>query len=141
MPCFDPFTHEPSGACSQSCDPGPTEEPVAIDTCCSGDGVCLPTDDLGEKAEQLAEDVCPQHNGPALCVPAAFLEPGFKPASCWDDQLFSGPQPGACLPECLPSVQGLLQDFILDQEGCPDNHRCAPCDHPISGEPTGACDL
>ena len=141
MPCFDPFTQEPTGACEQSCDPGPAEPPLEIPTCCEGDGLCLPQDDLGDKAEQLAEDNCPQNNGPALCVPAAFLEPDFQPMTCWDEQPIGDAKPGVCLPACLPAVQGLLQDLLLDQEGCPASHKCAPCDNPLTGEPTGACDL
>lgn len=140
VPCFDPFTQEPTGACDQSCDPGPTEPPVEIASCCSGDGVCLPTDVVGDKADDLGQDNCVQNEGERLCVPSAFLDPNFAPLSCVDEGVFSD-SPGACLPSCLPAVQGLLQDLTLDQQGCPANHLCAPCDHPITGDPTGACDL
>ncbi len=139
VPCYDPFTQEPTGACEQSCDPGPTEPPVELQTCCSGDGVCLPTDALGDSADQLGQDNCVQNEGEMLCVPTAFLEPDHVPATCIDQSIF-GDEPGVCIPECIPAVQGLLQDMTLDQQGCPNNHLCAPCLNPITGKPTGACD-
>ena len=91
-------------------------------------------------ADDLGQDSCAQHQGSAVCVPVSFLEPGFKPASCIDGSVL-GDAPGVCLPSCLPAVQGLLTGLLLDQEGCPQNHLCAPCDHPITGNSTGACDL
>ncbi len=140
VPCFDPFTQAPTGACEQSCDPGPVEEPVEIASCCSGDGVCLPSELVGDKADQLSQDNCAQNEGERLCVPNVFLDPNQSPLSCVDGNIL-GDGPGVCLPQCLPAVQGLLESFVLDQEGCPSNHLCAPCDHPITGNPTGACDL
>lgn len=140
VPCYDPFTLEPTGACDQSCDPGPVEPPVELQSCCSGDGVCLPTEAVGDKADDLGQDNCAQNEGERVCVPSAFLEPNFSPMTCVDGSVL-GDGPGVCLPACLPAVQGLLQDLTLDQEGCPSNHLCAPCDNPITGDPTGACDL
>jgi hypothetical protein len=140
VPCYDPFTSEPTGACEQSCDPGPADPPIEIASCCGGDGVCLPSAEVGDKANDLGQDICPQHQGDAVCVPSSFLEPDFKPMGCVDGN-FLGDGEGVCLPECLPAVQGLLTGLLLDQEGCPDRHICAPCDHPITGDPTGACDI
>jgi hypothetical protein len=140
VPCFDPFSGESTGACEQSCDPGPHEGPIELAACCSGDGICMPIESVGSKADDLGQDSCAQHQGSAVCVPVSFLEPGFKPASCIDGSVL-GDAPGVCLPSCLPAVQGLLTGLLLDQEGCPQNHLCAPCDHPITGNSTGACDL
>lgn len=140
VPCFDPITAEPTGACEQSCDPGPAEAPIELAGCCHGDGVCLPSAAVGDKADDLAQDICPQNDGPALCVPKPFLEDGYKPMTCTDGSIL-GDAPGVCLPDCLPAVQGLLQDLLLDQEGCQTGYKCAPCDHPITGNPTGACEL
>jgi hypothetical protein len=140
VPCFDPFTQESTGACEQSCDPGPRDEPIALPGCCSGDGVCLPTEEVGDKADDLGQDVCAQNEGDRVCVPTAFLDEGFKPMTCVDEFIF-GDEPGVCLPACLPAVQGLIADFTLDQQGCPANNLCAPCNNPLTGDPTGACDL
>ncbi len=140
VPCFDPFTQEPTGACDQSCDPGPAEPPVTIPSCCMGEGVCLPTETVGEKAKDLGQDNCAQNEGERVCVPTQFLDPTTSPMTCVDTFFFSD-YPGVCLPECLPAVQGLLADVTLDQQGCPDNHVCAPCDNPVTGNSTGACDL
>ncbi len=140
VPCFDPFTQEPTPACTQSCDPGPSDPPLEIQTCCSGDGVCLPTEEVGDKADDLGQDSCLQDDGERLCVPSVFLDPDFAPFTCIDKSIF-GDEPGVCLPACLPAVQGLLQDLTLDQEGCASNELCAPCDNPVTGNPTGACDL
>ncbi|MBW2529656.1 MAG: hypothetical protein JRI23_36105 [Deltaproteobacteria bacterium] len=139
VPCYDPFTQEPTGACEQSCDPGPVEPPVELQTCCSGIGVCLPTEAVGDSADKLGQDVCAQDGGEWLCVPSALLEPDYVPLSCIDEFIF-GDEPGVCVAECIPAVQGLLQDFTLDQQGCPEKHLCAPCNNPITGSPTGACE-
>jgi hypothetical protein len=142
VPCFDPFTSEPTGACEQGCDAGPTTQPIQLPTCCSGDGLCLPSEELGEeKAGKLGQDTCAQSGGPNVCVPTPFLNPDYQPYSCIDENLFGPDLPGVCLPECLPAVQGLLTGLLLDQEGCQAEYKCAPCDHPITGKPTGACDL
>jgi hypothetical protein len=42
---------------------------------------------------------------------------------------------GACLPECLPSVD----NPIVQQDGCDVGFKCAPCTLPPFGDPTGAC--
>jgi hypothetical protein len=140
VPCFDPFTGDETGACAQSCDPGPAEPAVQVPECCGGLGFCLPAEKLGDKAEKLGQDNCTQHKYAAVCLPKAFLDPAFKPMTCMDGGFIGGGE-GVCLPGCLPSVQGLLADLTLDQEGCPADHLCAPCDNPITGKPTGACDL
>lgn len=140
VPCFDPFTGDETGACAQSCDPGPVQEAARVPECCGGLGYCLPADKLGDKAEQLSQDVCTQDKYEAVCLPKGFIQPGYKPMTCIDGGVIGGGA-GVCLPDCLPAVQGLLASLTLDQEGCMPDHLCAPCDHPITGNPTGACDL
>ena len=142
-PCYDPQTGDPTGACSLSCDPGPVEPPLTLPKCCGGQGTCVPTAAAGERADQLGEDSCPQDGGALLCAPDVFVnDPNYKPESCETGliQTLFGSEyaAGACLPECLPATD----NFLIDQGSCTQpGFVCAPCETPIIGGSTGACDL
>ena len=98
----------------------------------------MPPDAAGEDADQLGQDECPEE---LLCAPNVFIEGTFVPESCETGfiSLIFGEEfaPGACLPDCLPAVD----NFLIGQDGCIDGSVCAPCLDPLSGEPSGACDL
>ena len=139
VPCFDPITGEESGGCALSCDPGPTEPPVTLPTCCEGLGTCVPSDLVPpNQAEQLPEDDCPAGND-YLCAPtAAITDPNWSPTQCTTTTIIGGGKDGVCLPECL--ITGWIQNLGTSQSSCPDNHKCAPCTN-LLGSSTGACDL
>jgi hypothetical protein len=138
VPCYNPLDGLETGACGLSCDPGPTEAPVALPACCGGIGTCVPAEAAGDQADQLGEDTCEDEG--FLCAPNVFIEGDFTAQSCETGaiSLLFGDEfrPGACLPECIPAVD----NFLIGQDGCLDNYKCAPCLDPLSGEPTGACD-
>jgi len=138
VPCYDPLTGASTGACSLSCDPGPTAPPTVLPTCCGNAGTCVPPSAAGDNADDLGEDTCTDG---LLCAPNVFLEPSFTPTACETGavSLLFGAEykPGVCLPDCLPAVD----NFLLGQDGCNDGYKCAPCLDPLSGEPSGACEL
>jgi hypothetical protein len=141
VPCFSPLDSTETGACRLSCDPGPSEGPTQLPACCDGRGTCVPASAAGENADQLGEDECPEDEG-LLCAPNVFLEEGgFTPPSCETGliQVIFGEEfaEGACLPECLPAVD----NFLIGQDGCDEGFKCAPCLNPLTGEPSGACEL
>ncbi|MSP25335.1 MAG: hypothetical protein EXR75_09260 [Myxococcales bacterium] len=145
VPCFDPLTQKETGACKLSCDPGPTEPPMALPKCCSGIGTCVPGNAVpGEQADKLGGDSCPQDQG-LLCAPDVFINnQNYQPAACETKTLSllfgSDYKPGVCLPGCLPDVAGAL---FIGQDGCPEHFKCAPCLKPglFGPKETGACDL
>ena len=139
-PCFDPVTAEETGACSLSCDPGPTTRPVLLPDCCNGIGTCVPKASIPpEQAEQLPPDSCPMDANDYVCAPDVFVsDPNYMPEPCETEIIIGGGEPGVCLPACL--ITG-FQGSLLGQSTCDDDWKCAPCDDPLTGEPTGACDL
>jgi hypothetical protein len=138
VPCYEPFGGEPTGACPLACDPGPGP-PVTFDACCDGIGACIPSDLVpDDQVEALGEDVCASGN---LCAPVALIDGTFVAEACETsklaDKLGDEYLAGACMPACLAA----LDHPILQQDGCPDGFKCAPCKAPPDGEDTGICDL
>jgi hypothetical protein len=139
-PCYDPFTGEETGACAQSCDPGPVEPPGMFTECCTGRGSCIPASLIPpEDADQLGQDTCASNMD--KCVPDGFADDTFvaQPCDTGTIETIFGPEygPGACLPDCIPAVDNLL----IGQDDCADGYKCAPCLDPLSGDPSGACDF
>ena len=151
-PCFDPFTQEDTGACTLSCDPGPTEPPLMIDCPYNGPPLIDPN---------VLDDCSPACNG-AHCLPTAFvptdLQALLTPCAggfCAPDTLIeSGGQgipvsctsaagaEGRCLSTCLPDIAA--QANLLPVDVCNPDERCAPCFNPIATDPnlpTGACEI
>jgi len=144
VPCFDPFDGADTGACALSCDPGPSEPPIEFPRCCGDIGSCLPKDLVpADQVDNFDGYDCPQGNGDMICVPTPYLYPPYEPPACetgWTSGIFGDKyKPGACVPECLPAVQGIFNSLVLGQDGCPGGHVCAPCLVPTSGDPSGAC--
>jgi hypothetical protein len=150
VPCYDPQTGESTGACDQSCDTGPTEEPLLLPDCCGGLGTCVPTDAVpGDKLENLGVYECAEDAGDGfICAPKVFVDDlNFKPASCkkigFLAKLTLPPQyqEGRCLPDCLPQ----LDKAPVKQGDCNEGFLCTPCYKPklFGGgvESTGACDF
>lgn len=133
-PCFDPLTGEDTGACTQGCDEGPTEDPVTFPDCCGELGSCVPQELVPpEQLDQLGTDTCTGEG--VMCAPNELANPSFVPPRC--DSV--GDFEGRCLPACLPDVAE--QAHQLPQADCPDAHLCAPCFDPVTLEDTGACRL
>lgn len=141
VPCFDPLDGTETGACSLSCDPGPGGGPTTLPECCRGMGTCVPSSSVpADQLDQLGQGECPESQDALVCVPDVFLNGTFAPEPCeavWVGILFGSEfEPGACLPGCLEAVD----NFLLGQDGCPDDYKCAPCIDPLTGQPSGACD-
>jgi hypothetical protein len=144
VPCYDPLSGSvETGACSISCDPGPTEEPTILSECCEGIGQCIPSSEIPvESRAQLGIDSCPAGED-LLCVPDVFIEePDFQPEACVPLvlSLVFGAEyaDGRCLPGCLPDVETL--GFTLMQDGCNSGFLCVPCILPVLDIPTEVCE-
>lgn len=150
-PCYDPQTGESTGACEQSCDEGPIEEPVLLPACCGGLGKCVPSSAVPDaQRENLGDYGCAEATqGDFICAPNVFVEDlNYAPAPC-DDIPFlaklalpSWAEEGRCLPDCLPGIDDAQVE--LQQGACQNDFKCVPCYEPggLFGppEPTGACD-
>jgi hypothetical protein len=141
VPCFDPVTGVDTGSCKLACDPGPQKPATLLPTCCGGQGSCLPDTSVSEDdIENLGRVGCDQDAGANVCVPHALMADDFKPVACNTVLLGNAfgeeYRAGACLPSCLPAVDS----FMINQDGCPANFKCAPCLQPPYADPTGACD-
>jgi hypothetical protein len=135
-PCFNPLDGSDTGACRLACDEGPTAAPVTFASCCEGKAVCVPTASVPEDQQsQLGEKECEDLTaGEDLCVPNEIVAGGPFPA-CTASGLLTGEYTGVCLADCLEyGIQGLA----VKQGDCAEDYRCAPCENPLSGEPTGA---
>jgi hypothetical protein len=142
VPCYEPFSGEPTSVCNFGCDM-PHEEPVTFAACCGALGSCIPTALIpGAFRDYLPEDTCTETN--TLCVPNKFIaDSGYQPASCdaVRDDGEGGMEdlgPGACLALCL-ALESDEQAATLQQDTCDDGEVCVPCE--IGDEPTGACDI
>ena len=153
-PCYDPQTGLDTGACTQTCDPGPKKKAPGTVTCpysgpalmdptyfasCGGSASgahCLPTNLISDPS-QLAQlgDCRTKEAGAGKCVPDTFITSAGKavPHSC---NSLEGAE-GRCLNTVLPQVQAQLAQ--LPQSTCANTERCTPCYNPIDGSPTGAC--
>jgi hypothetical protein len=139
-PCYDPFSGEETGACAQSCDPGPVEPPGMFARCCTDRGSCIPASLIPpDQSDQLGQDSCATDMD--KCVPDGFADMTFVAQPCSTGTISaifgSEYEPGACLPDCIPAVD----NFLIGQDDCTDGYKCAPCLDPLSGDPSGACDF
>lgn len=148
VPCFDPISGDDTGACTLSCDAGPVEPAQTFPKCCAekGGGTCIPAATVGaESAAQLDAEECEEDLGQpgSVCVPDAIYAAHssgelYQPSPCetgFLTQLAGASEEGACLPECIPEVDGT---FGLSQTDCEDGFKCVPCIDQ-NGDDTGAC--
>jgi hypothetical protein len=138
VPCYSPVDGITTGSCKLSCDPGPTRAAVTFQNCCVNNNVakgkCVPTTVIPSTLQKnLGSDNC-QSNAD-LCVPTENLNPDFKPMACTATNLLVGQYTGVCLSDCLKfGIQGLA----ISKGNCDNDHKCAPCTNPLTGQPTGA---
>ena len=142
VPCFDPLAGTSTGACTTvSCD-APTEPATTFATCCTmggkPQGRCVPTLVAGMSASELSSDGCKAEPGD-VCAPTEDLDPSFVPQPCHADDsplgFFTGSYTGVCVSQCIP--QDFTEGLGTGQGNCDSLHFCAPCEDPLSGDPTG----
>jgi hypothetical protein len=129
-PCFNPIDGTSTGACSLSCDAGPTKPPVTFGACCSARAHCVPTDAIPDTEESnLSKQECTTGD---LCVPDQLLLGAAIP-TCTANSFILGDYTGVCLSDCLSfGIQGIA----LAKGSCSSHEKCAPCVQ--NGQPTGA---
>lgn len=132
-PCFDPLTGAATGACSLSCDTGPTSQAQPLPSCCDGRAKCVPATSIPDDQEsRLEEDSCEDDAPGSLCVPNELIANGPFPA-CNANSFLLGNYTGVCLSDCLDfGIQGVA----LARGNCQSGYKCAPCVQ--NGQPTGA---
>lgn len=154
VPCFDPTGADPTaptGACQVACDKnaeppltlscpykGPDlVDPKVFDECapaCAG-AHCVDRS-LVPEAQRSQLATCGA-NG--LCAPDSVTRSANHtiPTSC---QPFDpSASEGRCTSKCLPAVKA--QASQLTQKNCTADELCAPCNDPLTGVSTGACNL
>jgi hypothetical protein len=135
VPCTDPFTGAPTGACTLSCDPGPRLPAVRFPSCCDARATCVPDSLLTpDQIDHLEGGDCDDGQE---CVPNEDLDPSFHAPACSGVNLFTGDAyTGFCVSDCADLT--LLGRLTLDQGTCSGHHTCVPCINPLTGSPTGA---
>lgn len=168
VPCIDPLTSAPTGACTIKGEPcgshvdaaaptdgatdapsGPTcpytgpalINPDTFPTCapaCAG-AHCVPAA-LVPAAEQSLLSACGTGASAGFCAPDTFIESDGKavPATCTS---IAGAE-GRCLSTCLPSIAA--EADLLPVSTCASGQVCAPCYNPTAADasaPTGACSI
>lgn len=145
-PCYDPFSGGPTGLCDVSCDTGPVQTAKPLPSCCQakGGGTCVPNTLVGaDDAERLDQEECSGLGmTDASCVPDLILQAHlvgveFNPVACEISEALQAlglPPEGGCLPECVPSVDGLP----LGQSNCANGFKCIPCID-LNGDGLDAC--
>jgi|GEM_PF-710542 len=160
VPCTDPLTNQPTGACTITnlvCGDGgaaagdggdaggvtcpytgpPLIDPSTLPACspaCNG-AHCLPSS-LVPAADQSQLATCPG----GYCAPDTLIQSAGEglPKTCTS---VAGAE-GRCLSTCLPAIAS--EAAVLPQDVCAADERCAPCYDPLAADPTkptGACSL
>lgn len=135
VPCFNPATGEPTGACNTvSCDQPRTITPPKLKDCClkGGEtrGKCVARSDVPEQFQsRLAVYECNKDG--ELCAPAENINPNVKPVSC----SATGAK-GVCVSDCVSL--GFLEGVVTFRGTCGVAQTCVPCINPTTGQPTGA---
>jgi hypothetical protein len=162
VPCNDPTTNKPTGACSlttlvcggdagTSGDDGggvtcpytgppiidPTKFPDCTPAC--GGAHCVPAN-IVPAADQAQLAACTSNGQPGFCAPDDFIASDGKsvPKTCTS----VAQSEGRCLSTCLPAIAA--QADLLPQDVCAAGEKCAPCYDPVAADPskpTGACSL
>jgi hypothetical protein len=132
VPCFNPATGQPTGACSTvSCDKPKTSPPALNDCSCGStttNGKCVSRTDVPITAQShLLPRSC---SFDQLCVPTADIDTEAKPAACATD----GGR-GVCVSECV--VLNFVEQLFLDRGSCKSDETCIPCVDPTTHIPTG----
>jgi hypothetical protein len=150
-PCINPNDGKPTGACTQGCDPGPSQEtqsnPAVFTTCANGEGRCVPKAIIpAALLSQLVQGTCPSIE--EVCSPLEKSQnlkynfPSCKPSNPFVGILATpGPngQLGGCVPSWLADSNPFEGIFLL-QDTCAAGDKCAPCHNPLrANAPTGAC--
>jgi hypothetical protein len=146
LPCYDPFTGAPTGACTQYEDEpvGPPAEPFRACGSYKGSpplGHCVPAGLVPTPPLPapwtVPQDVC---GASELCVPDVKLD---RPDGCFArcENTFGA---SVCLPLYITEQEGsparaLLS--LLGQSTCADGEICFNCTDPIQHTETGACSL
>lgn len=163
VPCIDPLTNTPTGACSIDsviCGDGgslsagdggggptcpytgpPIIDPTTFPACspaCNG-AHCVPAA-IVPTADQSQLASCMSNGMPGFCAPDTFIQSDGQglPPTCTS---VAGSE-GRCLSTCLPEIAS--EADVLPQSTCPSGTLCAPCYDPVAADPTaptGACSL
>jgi hypothetical protein len=140
-PCFNPLDGKDTGACkSVSCD-APKQPAKSFTGCCLSQGntraKCVPVSLIpdGEK-KNLDDDNGTCSKGAELCVPNEMLQPNFKGPACNGSTFLTGDYTGVCLSDCLHF--SFIQSLGISRGSCQSGFKCAPCENPLTGQPTGA---
>lgn len=139
VPCTNPIDGTDTGACRQSCDPGPARPPYVFGRCCTLYGAtrgrCVPASMVPDEQEtNLSTDACTRAGD--LCVPNEMLTKPFTPPACSAFSIaYFGSYQGVCLSNCLQFAG--LESLVIKQGTCDALHQCVPCYKPL-GQPTGA---
>lgn len=163
VPCIDPLTNQPTGACSIDnviCGDGgsltagdggggpacpytgpPLIDPTTFPACspACGGAHCVPAA-LVPTANQSQLASCMSNGMPGFCAPDTFIQSDGQavPPTCTS---VAGSE-GRCLSTCLPEIAA--EADVLPQSTCPSGQLCAPCYDPVAADPmapTGACSL
>lgn len=141
--CESPFGE---GRCVSLCVPAVAEKASALDRGkgdpCETDERCVPCKNPLANGESTG--VCEIGSAPAKSCESPSAEPAptapsgssstcAAPASCRS----VNDSEGRCLPLSLPMVAE--QKNLLPASTCGADARCAPCFHPLTGQPSGAC--
>src|SRR5262249_22305670 len=106
--------------------------------CCdTGPAHCVAQSDV---LPRLAQQLRACDDGKSVCMPDPIIKAGGKyvPPPCTSSV---GNAPGGCLSTCIPLLADNPHTAVLGQDGCGDGELCIPCKNPLSGAPTGACEL
>ena len=123
-PCNDPFSGDPTGACTLACD-SPKKPTFTFPLCCdyngTAQGTCVPSSLVPSgQASNLLQDECPDNAANYLCVPDEDRPNPTAPQETCVNELDLA---GTCISDCV----NITFAGVFGQDSCPPNHKCVPC--------------
>jgi hypothetical protein len=134
VPCHDPFTSKPTGACSLGCDMPPAT-PFTFPKCCDNGmgsltGTCVPSAEVPPSQQSNLDSTgngnsspCPGGPPQYLCVPDEYLPPPYNSLPIQFCQATILNLCGTCASQCVNN-SGL---GLLGSDDCTAHHKCVPC--------------
>jgi hypothetical protein len=135
-PCYNPVDGVLTGICNLGTD-SPQEPAYTFQECGDGRGKCVDEALVPEnRRANVPQNTCPAGK---LCAPKeAILDPAYQFPACTTTIAIYPDLPGVCVPDYV--VRDHASYSLLNQGNCANAaDKCAPCNDPTNGTPTGAC--
>lgn len=115
------------------------QDPAKLPKCECKSGGAARCVTLGKLPTALSNQLEKCDSDKGACVPDTLIASGGKaPPTCT-----AKGKEGRCLSMCVPLVAKYASSVLTrgDDDACPADERCVPCENPLDGTATGVCEI